>query len=82
MSRDIPNTREIQAFMHCGQCLKENKGQSIEAGWTALGFQVWCRTHNANIVHVDFEGQKHPANTTRALTEAEKEEHRKRDAPH
>lgn len=63
--RGIPNTREIQAFMHCGLCIKNSLPQSIEAGWTALGFQVWCRTHNCNIVHVDFEGQKHPANTTR-----------------
>ncbi len=61
----IPNKNEIQAFMHCGLCIKEQRSQDIEAGWTRLGFQVWCRTHNCNIVHVDFEGVKHPANTTR-----------------
>jgi hypothetical protein len=65
MKREIPNTRSITAFMHCVSCIKEGLGQSIEAGWTALGFQVWCRTHNCNIVHVDFEDQKHPASTTR-----------------
>lgn len=62
-----PNTKEIQMFMHCGLCIKENKQQRIEAGWTPLGFQVWCRNHDCNIVHVDFEGQTHPANTTLRL---------------
>jgi hypothetical protein len=37
----------------------------IEAGFTPLGIQVWCRRCEANIVHVDFEGMRHPANTTR-----------------
>ncbi len=65
MPSDIPNTNEIQKYMHCGLCLKENKAQNIEAGWTVLGFQVWCRTHDCNIVHVNFESTKHPANTGR-----------------
>lgn len=69
MSRETPNTREIKAFMHCGSCIKESLPQNIEAGWTALGFQVWCRNHNCNIVHVDFEGSQHPANTTRKSPE-------------
>lgn len=72
MSRNIPNTNEITAYMHCAQCIKEGLAQSIEAGWTSLGFQVWCRTHDCNIVHVDFEGERHPANLTRKMTEAEK----------
>ncbi len=62
--RDIPNTNEIQAFIHCGKCVKEGKGQRISVGWTLLGFQVWCDAHGCNILHVDFQGQKHPANTT------------------
>jgi hypothetical protein len=37
----------------------------LEAGWTALGFQVWCRRHDVNVIHVDFEGAQHPANATR-----------------
>jgi hypothetical protein len=66
MKREIPNSREITAFMHCAACFKEQLPPNIEAGWTAIGFQVWCRNHDINIVHVDFEGQRHPANTTRA----------------
>lgn len=65
MSREIPVTNEIQAFFHCAICIKEEKPSSIEAGYTGLGFQVWCRNHNCNIIHFDFEGQKHPATTSR-----------------
>lgn len=36
----------------------------LQHGWTPIGFQVWCTRHNANVVHVDFEGVKHPANRT------------------
>jgi hypothetical protein len=70
----IPNTKEIRAFMHCSLCLKEEKPQSIEAGWTPLGFQVWCRNHDCNIIHVDFDGTQHGANTTRAVPEARPDE--------
>jgi hypothetical protein len=70
--RDIPSTHEIKAYFHCGLCLKElpagtspKEYASLECGWTILGFQVWCKRHQANVVHVDFEGVKHPANTTR-----------------
>lgn len=68
----IPNTNEIQLYLHCALCLEEKpKGVSpsewsqTDTGWTALGIQVWCKRHNVNIVHIDFEGQKHKANTTR-----------------
>lgn len=67
------NTNEIQLYLHCARCLAElpGSGESAESysrlnvGWTAIGLQVWCRRHNANIVHIDFEGHQHPANTTR-----------------
>jgi hypothetical protein len=31
--------------------------QQIEAGWTEVGFQVWCKRHNVNILHIDLAGQ-------------------------
>ena len=69
--RKIPNTEEIKLFFHCSKCLKEMPADasprewiSIEAGWTSMGFQVWCIRHDINIIHMDFEGQKHPANST------------------
>ena len=70
MSRDIPSTCEIQMYFHCRRCLEERpdglspqEWGSMEVGWTALGLQVWCKRHNMNIVHIDFEGHQHPANT-------------------
>jgi hypothetical protein len=72
MARDIPNTNEIAAYMHCGKCLEEKppdqspqEWAQLEVGWTQLGLQVWCKRHDCNVCHIDFEGQKHPANTTR-----------------
>ncbi len=53
-------------FFHCGLCLEQGMKANIEAGWTVVGFQVWCRNHDCNIIHFDFEGHKHPANTSRA----------------
>ncbi len=66
----------IIQYMHCRKCLEEiqdmvrRTGQSqspatysrYDIGFTKLGLQVWCRRHEINIVHIDFEGQQHPAN--------------------
>jgi hypothetical protein len=79
----VPNTREIQAFIHCELCVLEiaaglagtNSPKAyaqFELGWTPQGFQVWCVRHDCNVLHVDFEGCKHPANRTRRV-EAERE---------
>jgi hypothetical protein len=65
------NTLRIGAYLHCGKCLEERPlGQSprdwarLSVGWTDKGLQVWCARHDVNVMHVDFEGAKHPANTT------------------
>jgi hypothetical protein len=34
----------------------------LEVGWTPIGIQVWCKRHNVNVIHIDLEGTKHPAN--------------------
>ena len=66
--RPIPSENSIQAFLHCRRCVESiPKGHSpqswsaLSVGWTELGFQVWCNRHDINILHVDFEGQVHPA---------------------
>lgn len=68
-SRPIPVTKQIAAFMHCGRCLNElpagvspREWASLEVGWTEHGLQVWCKRHEINVVHIDFQGAKHPAN--------------------
>jgi hypothetical protein len=37
----------------------------LSVGWTDIGLQVWCNRHNCNVINVDFQGTKHPANTSR-----------------
>lgn len=64
----------IAMYLHCKKCVEEFMaggpeidGQSpqtysrVQAGWTKQGLQVWCFRHNLNIIHIDFEGVKHPA---------------------
>lgn len=34
----------------------------LEVGSTLYGFQVWCRRHEVNVIHADFEGRKVTAN--------------------
>lgn len=72
---EFSNEDSIESFMHCELCLKARppdqspmEWQRIQVGWTVQGLQVWCVRHNCNIVHIDFEGQKHPAITTRHST--------------
>ena len=33
----------------------------LDVGFSAIGLQVWCRRHDANVVHVDFQGHQLPA---------------------
>ena len=30
----------------------------LDIGFTSIGVQIWCRRHDANVVHIDFAGQK------------------------
>jgi hypothetical protein len=73
MTTEIPNTNEISSFFHCASCMDDKPPDlaprewvSIEAGFTPLGFQVWCKRCECNIIHIDFEGVQHPANVERS----------------
>lgn len=65
-----PSSRnEIGMYFHCKRCLEElPRGQSpvsyarYSVGFTPVGLQIWCERHDINICHIDFEGQRHPAN--------------------
>jgi hypothetical protein len=37
----------------------------MDVGFTDWGVQVWCRRHKVNVVHIDFQGQKIPADFRR-----------------
>ena len=81
MSREAQRTQNepstslsIVQYMHCRMCLAEMPdGTSpqiwsrLDIGYTKEGIQIWCRRHGCNILHIDFEGQQHPANTSRAV---------------
>ena len=69
VKRKIPITKKIEMFLHCKECLDDlPSGESprdyaaIEAGWTKLGLQLWCKRHEKNIIHVDLECQRDPGN--------------------
>ena len=73
MAAGPSNTNEIFQFIQCGKCMNTlphgvspREYGRLEVGFTAHGLQVWCRRCEANVVHIDFEGQKHPANCTAA----------------
>jgi hypothetical protein len=69
---DISDKNEISMFIHCGKCLPDKpenvspmEWAKTQVGFTPLGVQVWCNRCDCNVMHVDFEGAKHPANCTR-----------------
>jgi len=67
---------DIGSYAHCRQCFDELPGDTsprefarLSVGFTKLGLQVWCDRHNVNVMHIDFEGAKHPANVGPASSE-------------
>ena len=78
-NRNIPNTLKILQYLHCRKCITQKPlGVSMsewggyDIGWTKLGLQVWCKKHNCNMMHIDFQGQQHPANLTTKKDKNEK----------
>jgi hypothetical protein len=68
--KSVPVPNEILMYLHCSKCIEELPlGSSprgwakLEVGWTEKGLQIWCRRHNCNVIHIDFGGQKHIAET-------------------
>ena len=62
----------ISLYLHCGLCMKEKPAglspaewSDTQAGWTKEGIQIWCNRHEVNILHIDFQGEKHPASVCR-----------------
>lgn len=67
--KKISSKNCIGAYIHCAKCLKEIPAGVapvewawISIGWTKIGFQVFCNRHKVNVMHIDLQGQKHPAN--------------------
>lgn len=68
----------ITQYVVCAKCADElatleppqslQEYGTMDVGFTDFGVQVWCRRHKANIVHIDFQGQKLPADFRRLET--------------
>lgn len=63
-------TRYISSYFHCRQCIESipegttpQEWADLSVGFTDRGLQVVCNRHELNVVHIDFEGQRHPADT-------------------
>ena len=61
--------KQINQHVICAKCEEEFQAVStdssslqdytkLDVGFTDIGIQVWCRRHDANVVHVNFNGQK------------------------
>jgi hypothetical protein len=68
---------ETSTAIVCRKCFEERpKGMStrdyawIDVYWTEVGIQVWCVRHEVNLIHVDFEGARHPATSGPGETKA------------
>ena len=58
----------IDSYVVCSKCAEEvahikpkislQDYASVDIGFTRWGLQVWCRRHQTNIAHVDFNGQQ------------------------
>jgi len=62
------NENSIELYFHCQLCvLDDDITQDIEVGLTDMGLQIWCRIHDCNVVHIDFENYPHPMDDTRKV---------------
>jgi hypothetical protein len=68
--RPIPTDDVGLVNIYCTKCIIEAaKGgihirdhAKVTVSFTDMGLQVWCLRHDVNVIHLDFEGHKHPAN--------------------
>lgn len=72
------STNEIILYFHCAKCMPlkpsdvtPSQWSQLESGWTPHGLQVWCKRCNCNVIHINFEGCRHPSNDRRVPTEFE-----------
>ena len=75
-TNEFGNAQSVVQYLHCGKCMHEIPGgleaptiaprdwADLSVGWTRWGLQIWCNRHECNVVHIDFEGNKHPADMT------------------
>ena len=57
VGRKIPVENTIGLYFHCRLCPQGEISEFL-VGYSEVGLQVWCRRHNVNVIHLDFEGRK------------------------
>lgn len=70
--RPIPTDDVGLSYINCTMCVIEAaKGghhikdwAKLTVSFTAIGLQVYCLRHEVNVIHIDFQGQKPPANNS------------------
>jgi len=68
----------ITGYIACSKCADEASRADppvslqdyarLDAGFTDFGLQLWCRRHQVNVVHIDFKGNRLPADFRRLET--------------
>lgn len=70
IDRPIPTADVGLHYMNCRICTIEAKERGepireyskLSVAFTTVGLQVFCTRHEVNVIHIDFEGARHPAN--------------------
>ena len=59
---------QINRQLHCRRCFGQRPPETsprdwakLTIGFTQYGVQVWCGRCDMNVIHINFEGRKHPA---------------------
>ena len=75
---EISNANEIVQYLHCALCVDElpddespQSYTSYEVGYTKQGIQVWCKRHDCNVIHMNFDGHKFDVNMSRKQIKGE-----------
>lgn len=50
--------KEIKMYLGCKKCYEEKLRDNFSVGQTDKGLQVWCETHDINVMHYEIEGME------------------------
>jgi len=56
----VTNAYQILEKAECLSCISAGRDQSLMVGVTDYGLQVWCKNCDKNVLHIDFQGRRHP----------------------
>ena len=63
MSNPAQPKCQIKMFFHCATCLPNKpdgvspaEWSSLQAGWTDIGMEIWCKRCNKSVAHFTLAG--------------------------